>query len=333
MDHKLVIKNIKEGRFEKIYFLHGEEPYFIDQITDAIIEHAMEEHERDFNQVILYGKEAEPLSLISELKGYPMMGQRKLVVLKEAQEFKQLDQLEAYCEAPLDTTVFVICYKYKTYDSRKKIIKSTTKNGLIFKSEKIKEYLMSDWVQSQVKSAGYTISSKACMLLIESVGNDLSRIVNEIEKLSIILEKGTSINDVHIEENIGISKDYNVFELTNAIAQRDLLKALKILNYFEHNPKATDMVVVVANLFKFFTQLMRIHFLPNKSKEAVANRLKVHPFVAGELINASRNFNPKVLARNVELLYDYDLKSKGVGSTGAVTQGDLMREMVFQFMN
>jgi len=333
MDHKLVIKNIKEGRFEKIYFLHGEEPYFIDQITDAIIEHAMEEHERDFNQVILYGKEAEPLSLISELKGYPMMGQRKLVVLKEAQEFKQLDQLETYCEAPLDTTVFVICYKYKTYDSRKKIIKSSTKNGLLFKSEKIKEYLMSDWVQSQVKSAGYTISSKACMLLIESVGNDLSRIVNEIEKLSIILEKGTAINDVHIEENIGISKDYNVFELTNALAQRDLLKALKIVDYFEHNPKATDMVVVVANLFKFFTQLMRIHFLPNKSKEAVANSLKVHPYVAGELINASRNFNPKVLARNVELLHDYDLKSKGVGSTGAVGQGDLMREMVFQLVN
>jgi DNA polymerase-3 subunit delta len=192
---------------------------------------------------------------------------------------------------------------------------------------------MSDWVQSQVKSFGYTISSKACMLLIESIGNDLNRIVNEIEKLSIILEKGTAINDVHIEENIGISKDYNVFELTNALAQRDLLKALKIVDYFEHNPKATDMVVVVANLFKFFTQLMRIHFLPNKSKEAVANSLKLHPYVAGELINASRNFNPKVLARNVELLYDYDLKSKGVGSTGAVGQGDLMREMVFQLIN
>jgi DNA polymerase-3 subunit delta len=333
MDHKLVIKNIKEGRFDKIYFLHGEEPFFIDQITDAIIEHSMEDHERDFNQVILYGKEAEPLSLISELKGYPMMGQRKLVVLKEAQEFKQLDQLESYCENPSDTTIFVINYKYKTYDSRKKIIKSATKNGLLFKSEKIKDYLMSDWVQTQVKSSGYTISSKACMLLIESIGNDLNRIVNEIEKLSIILEKGTAINDVHIEENIGISKDYNVFELTNALAQRDLLKALKIVDYFEHNPKATDMVVVVANLFKFFTQLMRIHFLPNKSKEAVANSLKLHPYVAGELINASRNFNPKVLARNVELLYDYDLKSKGVGSTGAVGQGDLMREMVFQLIN
>jgi DNA polymerase-3 subunit delta len=332
MDHKLIIKNIKEGRFEKIYFLHGEEAYFIDQITDAIISHALVDHERDFNQVILYGKEAEPLSLISELKGYPMMGQRKLVVLKEAQEFRQLEQLESYCEAPSETTIFVINYKYKTYDSRKKMVKSVMKNGLLFKSEKVKDYLLNDWVNAQVKTAGYSISSKACSLLVESIGNDLSRIVNEIEKLSIILEKGTAINDVHIEENIGISKDYNVFELTKALSQRDLFKALKVVDYFDHNPKATEMVVVVASLFKFFAQLMRIHFLPNKSKEFVATSLKLHPYVAGELLIASRNFNPKSLARNIELLYQYDLKSKGVGNTGAIENGDLMREMVFQLI-
>jgi DNA polymerase-3 subunit delta len=332
MDHKLVIKNSKEGRFEKIYFLHGEEAYFIDLITDSIIKNALEDHERDFNQVILYGKEAEPLSLISELKGYPMMGQRKLVVLKEAQEFRHLEQLESYCESPSEATIFVINYKYKTYDSRKKIVKAVMKNGLLFKSDKVKEYLMNDWVNAQVKAAGYSISSKACSLLIEFVGNDLGRIVNEIEKLSIILEKGTAINDVHIEENIGISKDYNVFELTKALSQRDLFKALKIVDYFDHNPKATDMVVVVASLFKFFSQLMHIHFLPNKSKEFVASSLKVHPYAAGELITASRNFNPKSLARNIELLHHYDLKSKGVGSTGAIENGDLMREMVFQLI-
>lgn len=333
MDHRLIIKNIKEGKFEKIYFLHGEEPYFIDLITNAIVENAMEEHERDFNQVILYGKEAEPLSLVSELKGYPMMGARKLVVLKEAQDFKQLDQLEDYMENPSDSTVFVIDYKYKTYDSRKKIVKSAAKNGLLFKSEKVKDYLLADWIQTHVKSSGYTISSKACMLLVESIGNDLSRMVNELEKLSIILEKGTAINDIHIEENIGISKDYNVFELTNALAVRDIPKAFRIVDYFDHNPKATDMVVVVANIFKFHTQLMRIHFLPNKSKEAVANSLKVHPYVAGELINAAKNFNPKVIARNIEVLYEYDLKSKGIGSTSAVSQGDLMREMIYQLLN
>jgi DNA polymerase-3 subunit delta len=333
MDYKQIVKNIRDGRFEKIYFLHGEEPFFIDLITEEIINNALESHERDFNQVMIYGREAEPLSLMSELKAYPMMGMRKLVILKEAQDFGKLEQLETYCESPVENTIFVINFKYKNFDSRKRIAKAAGKNGIFFKSEKIKDYLLADWVQSQVKIAGFTISSKACMLLIESIGNDLNRLSSEIDKLSIILEKGTAINDTHIEENIGISKDYNVFELTNALAQRDFLKALRIVDYFEHNPRATDMVVVVGNLFKFFSQLMRIHFIPNKAKEAVAASLKVHPFVAGELINATRNFSPKVIAKNVEVLYEYDLKSKGVGSTGNISQGQLMREMIFQLLH
>jgi DNA polymerase-3 subunit delta len=333
MDHKLVIKDIKAGKLEKIYFLHGEEPFFIDEITDAIIENAMEPHERDFNQVVLYGKDAEPLSLISELKGYPMMGARKLVVLREAQDFKAMDDLTAYFEAPSDTTVFVVNYKYKTYDSRKTLMKSAAKNGLVFKSDKIKDYLLGDWIQTYIKSMGYGITSKASMLLVESLGNDLSRIVNEVEKLSILLEKGTTINDIHIEENIGVSKDYNVFELINALAARDFPKALKIVDYFDHNPKATDIVVVTAMVFKFFMELMRIHFLPNKSKEAVATALKIHPFVAGERLNATKVFDPKKIAANIAILHEYDLKSKGVGNTGATTSGDLMKEMVYRLLH
>jgi DNA polymerase-3 subunit delta len=333
MDHKLVIKDIKAGKLEKIYFLHGEEPFFIDEITEAIIENAMEPHERDFNQVVLYGKDAEPLSLISELKGYPMMGARKLVVLREAQDFKAMDDLTAYFEAPSDTTVFVVNYKYKTYDSRKTLMKSAAKNGLVFKSDKIKDYLLGDWIQTYIKSMGYGITSKASMLLVESLGNDLSRIVNEVEKLSILLEKGTTINDIHIEENIGVSKDYNVFELINALAARDFPKALKIVDYFDHNPKATDIVVVTAMVFKFYMELMRIHFLPNKSKEAVATALKIHPFVAGERLNATKVFDPKKIAANIAILHEYDLKSKGVGNTGATTSGDLMKEMVYRLLH
>lgn len=333
MDHKLVIKDIKAGKFEKIYFLHGEEPFFIDEITNAVMENAMEEHERDFNQVVIYGKDAEPLSLISELKGYPMMGSRKLVVLKEAQDFKAMDDLDAYFEDPSDTTVFVVNYKYKTYDSRKKLMKSAAKNGLVFKSDKIKDYLLGDWIQTYIKSAGYGITSKAAMLLVEFLGNDLSRIVNEVEKLSILLEKGTTINDIHIEENIGISKDYNVFELTNSLGVRDFPKAMKIVDYFDHNPKATSIVMVTATIFKFYTQLMRIHFLPNKSKEAVANALKVHPFVAGELLNAAKVFDPKKIAANIAILHEIDLRSKGVGNTGAFSDGDLMKEMVYRLLH
>ena len=332
MDHKLLLKEIRNKKFEKIYFLHGEEPYFIDVLTKAIQDNALEESERDFNQSILYGKDAEVLSLISELKSYPMMAERRLVILKEAQYFKAIEQLESYLENPANSTIFVICYKYKTFDARKKTLKNALKNGVVFKSEKVKEYQLAEWIQQNVKSSGYEMTSKACMLMVESLGNDLGRIVKELEKLAVLIEKGTIINENHIEENIGISKDYNVFELTNAVANKDNLKALKIVDYFEHNPKAADLVFVISNLFKFFSQIMRIHFLPNKSREAVAKALGVHPFVAGELTNAKNKYDPRKIAANIALIHEYDLKSKGVGNTSA-TQGELMREMVYQLIH
>ena len=332
MDHKLLLKEIRNKKFEKIYFLHGEEPYFIDVLTKAIQDNALEESERDFNQSILYGKDAEVLSLISELKSYPMMAERRLVILKEAQYFKAIEQLESYLENPANSTIFVICYKYKTFDARKKTLKNALKNGVVFKSEKVKEYQLAEWIQQYIKTTGYELTSKACMLLIESLGNDLGRIVKELEKLAVLIEKGTIINENHIEENIGISKDYNVFELTNAVANKDNLKALKIVDYFDHNPKAADLVFVISNLFKFFSQIMRIHFLPNKSRETVAQALGVHPFVAGELTNAKNKYDPRKIAANIALIHEYDLKSKGVGNTSA-TQGDLMREMVYQLIH
>ena len=332
MDHKLLLKEIRNKKFEKIYFLHGEEPYFIDVLTKAIQDNALEESERDFNQSILYGKDAEVLSLISELKSYPMMAERRLVILKEAQYFKAIEQLESYLENPANSTIFVICYKYKTFDARKKTLKNALKNGVVFKSEKVKEYQLAEWIQQYIKTTGYELTSKACMLLIESLGNDLGRIVKELEKLAVLIEKGTIINENHIEENIGISKDYNVFELTNAVANKDNLKALKIVDYFEYNPKAADLVFVISNLFKFFSQIMRIHFLPNKSREAVARALGVHPFVAGELTNAKNKYDPRKIAANIALIHEYDLKSKGVGNTSA-TQGELMREMVYQLIH
>ncbi len=332
MDHKLLLKEIRNKKFEKIYFLHGEEPYFIDVLTKAIQDNALEESERDFNQSILYGKDAEVLSLISELKSYPMMAERRLVILKEAQYFKAIEQLESYLENPANSTIFVICYKYKTFDARKKTLKNALKNGVVFKSEKVKEYQLAEWIQQYIKTTGYELTSKACMLLIESLGNDLGRIVKELEKLAVLIEKGTIINENHIEENIGISKDYNVFELTNAVANKDNLKALKIVDYFDHNPKAADLVFVISNLFKFFSQIMRIHFLPNKSREAVARALGVHPFVAGELTNAKNKYDPRKIAANIALIHEYDLKSKGVGNTSA-TQGELMREMVYQLIH
>lgn len=330
--HQQIIKDIEGGRFEKIYFLHGEEALFIDMITNAIVQHALQEHERDFNQTIVYGKEADALSLISEARGYPMMAERRLVIVKEAQDFKGMEDLLPYFENPSDQTILVINYKYKTYDTRKKSMKSVAKNGLVFKSEKVKDYKLPDWIKDHVVSQGYNITPKASMLLGEFLGNDLSRIVNEIDKLEILVEKGTTINEIHIEENIGISKDYNVFELINAVGSRNVEKANRIVDYFDHNPKATSIIVVISNLFNHYSRLMRIHFLENKSREAIAAAIKVHPFVAGELLSSAKIYNPKKIAANIGVLHEYDLKSKGVGNT-SFTHGQLMKELIFRLMH
>ena len=334
MDYKAIIKDIQNKKFENIYFLHGEEAFFIDEITNALIDNVLEPHERDFNQAIIYGKDADVLGVISEAKGYPMMASRKLVVLKEAQEIKdkEFELFASYFEQPSDLTVFVINYKHKTFDTRKKIAKAATKNGLMFKSEKIKDYLLPDWISNYVKTVGYGISSKGSIMLAEFLGSDLSKISNELSKLFILLEKGTTINEIHIEENIGISKDYNAFELINAISVRDVNKTYQIAKYFEHNPKAGDIHQVIPSAFGFFSKIMRIHFLPNKTKEAVASALKVHPFVASQMINASKVYNPKKIASNIAILHEYDLKSKGINNS-SFPQSELMREMLFRLLH
>jgi DNA polymerase-3 subunit delta len=332
VDHKQLIQSIKSKQFEKIYFLHGEEPYFIDLITDAIVENALEEHERDFNQSIIYGKEAEAGAIMADAKGFPMMAERRLVILKEAQDFRQIEELLPYFENPSDQTVFVVNYKYKNYDSRKKLLKSAQKQGVVFKSAKIPEYKLHDWISSFVKENGYGINPKASMLLAEFLGNDLSKISNELDKLKILVEEGTTINEVHIEENIGISKDYNVFELINAIGIRDISKANKIVDYFDHNPKATSIIPVISNTFNHFTKLMKIHFMENKTKEVVASSLRVPPFVANQLINSARIYNPKKIAANIAILHEYDLKSKGINNS-SFSEGQLMKEMIYRLLH
>jgi DNA polymerase III subunit delta len=332
MDHVKIIKDIRNKVFEKIYFLHGEEGYFIDEITKALVENVLEEHERDFNQAIMYGKDSDVLNIVSEAKGYPMMSQYKLVIIKEAQDLKDFDKLESYFEQPAEQTVFVINYKYKTFDTRKKLAKTAAKNGLMFKSEKVKDYNLSEWISKYVGTTGYSITPKASSLLSEFLGNDLSRITNELAKLFLLLEKGTTINDIHIEENIGISKDYNPFELTNAISVRDVSKAFTIVNYFEHNPKSGDLMMVIPTLFNYFSKLMRIHFLPNKTKDAVANALRIHPFVATQYLNSIKIYNPKKLSANIAILHEFDLRAKGVGNS-SFTQGELMKEMIYKLLH
>lgn len=332
MNEKLLIKEIESKSFQPIYFLHGEEPYFIDLICNALIENVLQEHEKGFNQSILYGKSTDLLMLINELKSFPMGSEKRLVVLKEAQDFKKIEDLCSYFENPNQSTIFVVCYKYKKYDSRKKSLKLIAKSGLVFGSQKIKEYQLNEWIQRYVISQGFGLNSKATMLLNEFLGNDLGRIVNEIDKLKVVYPNGTKLTEKHIEENIGISKDYNLFELTNAVSAQDIHKAYKIIHYFEMNPKAAHLTQVVSSLFNFFSNVLKVHFLKFGAREAIAKELRVHPFVAGELSKAKARFSPKQIAFNLEVLQEYDLKSKGYGNTSS-SQADLMKEMIFKLLN
>lgn len=332
MDHKLILNKAEEGNFERVYLLYGEESLYIDLICDTIIQNALEDHERDFNQTILYGRDAEAGSLLAELRAYPLMSSRRVVVLKEAQDMKSFPDLESYFENPTDTTIFVICHKHGNIDSRKTVYKKAAQSGITFKSDKIPDYKLAEWILRQVKSDGYGISEKAAILLADSIGNDLSRITNELKKLYLLLEKGTTINDIHIEENIGISKDYNFYELSNAIANRNIVKAFEIVDYFVHNPKAGPLIPIISNLFALHKKIMTVHFLENKSKESVASALKIAPFVANQYIQAARIYPPKKVAANIHLLHEFDLKSKGVNNS-SMQDGDLMKELVFQLMN
>ena len=332
MDHKAIIGSIKERNFERIYFLHGEEPFYIDLITNAIIEYALEENEKDFNQSIFYGKDSDVQAIIADAKGFPMMASRRVVIIKEAQDLKKIEELESYFNNASDQTVFVVNYKYKKFDSRKKVFKAASKNGIVFQSAKIPEYKLLDWINMFVKEKEFAIKPKAAMLIMEFLGNDLSKISKELEKLEILIEKGTTINEEHIEENIGISKDYNSFELVNAIGIRDVSKANKIVDYFNHNPKATPLIVVISNLFNHFQKLMKIHFLENKSREGLASILRVPPFVVGELQKSARIYNPKKIAANIAILHEYDLKAKGIGNASA-KDGELLKEMIYRLMH
>lgn len=332
MSNKIILKHIREKEFKKIYFLHGEEPYFIDEIESAIIENALEEHERDFNQTIVYGKDCDVMSLISELRAYPMMAERRLVVLREAQDLKDIESLLSYCEKPTDSTIFVISYKHKSYDARKSLLKTVLTTGLVYKSDLVKDYQITEWLQDRVKSMGYRIASKACALLAEFLGTDLGKINNELNKLAIILPSGTEITEHHIEENIGISKDYNVFELTNALQRKDSDRAYKIVHYFDKNPKSAEINGVIPQIYRLYYQLMTIHFLPNKSDQAVASALKVVPFVAKQLVASSQLYNPSKVAKNISILHEYDLRAKGVNNSSAGS-GDLLYEMVYKLLN
>jgi DNA polymerase-3 subunit delta len=311
----------------------GEEPYYIDKLTEFIEQNVLEEHERDFNQSILYGRDVTMEDVIGTAKRFPMMADRQVVVVREAQELSRtIDKLEAYAENPQPTTVLVFAYKYKTLDKRKKITKLLDKVGVVFESKKLYENQVGDWIKRVLSGQGYSIEPKAVAMLVEFLGTDLSKINNELEKLKIILPKGHTFTPNDIEENIGFSKDFNNFELRKAIGEKNQVKAYQIIDYFSQNPKDNPLVVTTGLVFGFFSQLLQYHGLKDKSQANAAKILKVNPYFVKDYEVAFRNYPMKKVSAIVAALRTLDVKSKGVGAA-STSQHDLLKELLITIFN
>ena len=325
---KQIVADIRNGNIKPIYFLFGEEPYYIDKISQFIEKNVLTEEEKGFNQMVLYGKEASIDEIVGNAKRYPMMAERQVVIVKEAQELSRtIEQLVDYAENPQPTTVLVLCYKYKKLDKRKKLYKSVGKHGVLFESKKLYENQVSDWLRKVLHGKGYSISHKAAIVLVEYLGTDLSRISKELDKLTLVLPKESQITPADIEEHIGISKDYNNFELKKAIGERNVLKATRIVNYFAQNPKDNPFVLTISLLHNFFSQLLQYHGLNDHSPKNVASALRVNPYFVGEYQIAAKNYPMKKVSSIVSHLREMDLKGKGVGAT-AIPQSDLLKELI-----
>ncbi|GGW79389.1 DNA polymerase III subunit delta [Salegentibacter mishustinae] len=330
---KEIVNNIQKGSVSPLYFLMGEEPYYIDRISDFIAQNLLAEEEKGFNQIIMYGRDTSIDEIVSNAKRYPMMAERQVIIVKEAQDLsRSIEKLVDYAENPQPTTTLVFCYKYKSLDKRKKLSKVLKKSGILFESKRLYENQVADWIMKTLKARNYTISPKAAQMLVEFLGIDLGKIDNELNKLQLITPEGTQITPELIEQNIGISKDFNNFELRKAIGMRDSLKAHRIVNYFAQNPKDNPMVVTISLLFSYFSQIMQYHGLPDKSKANVAKQLKVHPYFVGDYVVAAKNYPMKKVSQVIGLLHESDVKGKGVGAVN-ISHGDLLKELMVKILN
>ena len=332
MNYKEIISSISNKDFHPVYFLMGEEAFYIDKISDYISDNVLESQEKEFNQSVLYGKEVDVAQIIAEAKQFPFGATHRVVIVKEAQNIKNIDELESYLDNPQPSTLLVICYKYKKLDKRKKFTKSLAKKALLFESKKLYNNQVPDWITKYLSEKGYKIEEKAAFMLAEFLGIELSNISNELDKLMVIVKKEEKITANIIEKNIGISKDYNIFEFQQALGKKDILKSNQIVNHFSANPKAHPLVVTLGMLFSFFQKLMTYHSIKDKNKNNVATELKVSPYFVNQYSSAARNYSQSKLFDIFTHLKQYDLKSKGVNNTSTV-DGELLKELVYKILH
>ncbi len=331
MSVEKIIAAWDKKNFKPLYWLEGEEEYYIDQVMEYAEHHILTEAEASFNLTIFYGKDAEYANILNACKRYPMNAAHQVVLLKEAQHMKDIEKLEPYFAAPMATTIFIVGYKEKGYDKRKKMYNTIKANAEILTTKKIADYKIQEWIIETVKNKGYTIQPKSAALLEEHTGNDLSRIINEIDKLAINLAGKKSITEDDIEKYIGISKEYNVFELQAAIAKKDLANSIKIINYFESNPKAVAIQALLPALYSYFSKIYIVFGMKDKSDAALKPLFYFNQTALAQAKDAMKNYGPEGVEKILLLLHHYDLKSKGVGDNG--TSGALlMKEMVAKIM-
>lgn len=331
MTFEQISRDIQQRKFSPIYLLSGEEPYFIDKLSDLLINTILNKEEKEFNQSILYGLDTDALSVESEAKKYPMMAEYNLVVVKEAQLLKNIEKLESYASKPVPTTILVLCFKKKP-DKRKKVFKLIAESGIHFESNKLYENQVPDWIIKQVTHAGYNISVRDAGLITDFLGNDLSHITNELGKIILNLPEGTSITGEIIEENIGINKEYNSFELNNALGHKNIVKATRIMLYFGENEKKHPIPLIISNLYTFFSKLLKLQFANGISGKELASFLGVHPFFVKDYQLAAKNYNRNKLIDIIGILKEYDLKSKGIGNN-STPDGELMKELVYKILH
>ncbi len=330
MSVEKIISDWKKKQFRPIYWLEGEEEYYIDKAVEYAEHHILTEAEASFNLTIFYGKDANWADILNACRRYPMFAERQVVLLKEAQQMKDVEKLEPYIENPLASTILVVSYKDKKLDARKKFSKLVKENGVLVTTKKFYDRDLPNWTQDLVHAKGLTISPKGLALLVDHIGNDLSRIENEITKMSVNLGKRTTISEDDIEQYIGVSKEFNVFELQSALAQKDFTRAIRIIQYFESNPKANPIQLILPSLYGFFSKVYMV-FGVQGDERTVATQIGVNPFFVKDYIQASRHYGYPGVEKILLLLHQYNLKSVGVGS-GSADDGSLLKEMIIKMM-
>ncbi|MBB4037763.1 DNA polymerase-3 subunit delta [Dysgonomonas hofstadii] len=331
MTFEQIIADIRARKFSPIYLFMGDEPYYIDELTNLLANTVLPEEERDFNQTILYGMETDVASVVTLSRSFPMMSEYQLIIVKEAQNLSKIDELEVYAKNPLHTTILVLNYKNGTLDKRKKLSAAIEKNGVIFESKKIPDYKIPAFISSYVQTKGLGIDQKSAQMLADYLGNDLSKLTNEIAKLLLAVPQGQKqITAELIEENIGISKDFNNFELLKAVVEKNVFKINQIADYFEKNPKNNPMIVTLVVLFNFFSNLMICYWAKNKTEQGIAAELGFrNPYQAKDYVTALKNYNAFKCMEIISLLRAYDARGKGVGNI-STPDGELLKELLYK---